>query len=384
MFDRTLFTRFKLITPILAVSRSAILVLGAALAATPAPEPYQLHEQQIRIPWAKAAPVGLDALLVYADLPGTHPLVVMTHGTSRERQQREEVTPWGMLPQAVWFARRGWTVLVVVRRGYGTSGGNADFLGHRCPETDYRDAGEQSADDLRRAIEYGKTLPQVDGARIIATGVSTGGFAAVALTANAPAGLVAAINFAGGRGSQRDNEVCNPGDLVSAFRTFGKHSRTPMLWMYAENDKYFSPALAAKFDEVFRAGGGQDVFVRVPAFGTDGHSLFRQGIRIWSPIVDDFLRKQNLVLRAEPLPPPKAPDIAPPAELSEEGQEAFRSYLLAGPHKAFATSPHGFGYSAARITMDEARKHALENCRHASPKHESCRVVSTDNGEPGH
>ena len=81
-------------------------------------------------------------------------------------------------------------------------------------------------------------------AHVIAAGVSTGGFATVALTAQAPPGLVAAISFAGGRGSNADFAICNPADLFDAFRDFGKHSRTPMLWVYAENDRYFWPALA--------------------------------------------------------------------------------------------------------------------------------------------
>ncbi len=44
----------------------------------------EMHETETRIPWTQAEPNGLSALLVYADLPGNHPLVVITHGTSRE------------------------------------------------------------------------------------------------------------------------------------------------------------------------------------------------------------------------------------------------------------------------------------------------------------
>lgn len=38
-------------------------------------------EREIEIAWAKAFPRGLDALLVCADLPGQHPLVVITHSS---------------------------------------------------------------------------------------------------------------------------------------------------------------------------------------------------------------------------------------------------------------------------------------------------------------
>ncbi|MGB9029314.1 MAG: hypothetical protein WCC27_04260, partial [Acidobacteriaceae bacterium] len=59
-------------------------------------------ERELLIPWTQAAPTGLDALLVYAELPGKQPLVIMTHGTSRKPEEHAEVTPWAFLPQAQW------------------------------------------------------------------------------------------------------------------------------------------------------------------------------------------------------------------------------------------------------------------------------------------
>lgn len=335
-------------------------------------------ERQIRIPWVSAAPAGLDALLVYADLPGKHPLVVLTHGSSRKTEEHAQVSPWQQLPQALWFARRGWVALVVVRRGYATSGGDPDSnQAGRCPITDYENAARYSAQDLRVAIDYARSLPQVDPSQVIAAGVSTGGLATVALTANAPPGLVAAINFAGGRGSKADHDVCNQGDLISTYRNLGKTSRTPMLWLYAQNDKYFWPELAQKFDAAFRSKGGQDQFVLAPAIGDDGHSLFSH-VSAWSDTVDAFLKAHNLVPLAELLPEVKPPDVPPPAGLSDAGLQAFQSYLLLGPHKAFATSQHGFGYVTARLSAEDARKLALGNCKKSSPKDEACTVVYQD------
>jgi len=338
-------------------------------------------EREIIIPWAMAVPNGLDALLVYADLPGKHPLVILTHGTSRKPEERAEVTVWQQIPQALWFARRGWIVLVVVRRGYGMSGGIPDtHFGGRCPETDYQEAGEYSAEDLGVAIDYARKLPQVDDSRIVAAGISTGGFATVALTAKAPRGLVAGINFAGGRGSQADHNVCNEDNLVHAYKDFGKHSRTPMLWIYAQNDKYFWPELAQKFDAAFRSQGGQDQLVLAPAIGQDGHSLFRH-VSAWSSTVDDFLIAQKLTPLAEPLPEIKPPDVPPPPGLSEGGLRTFDSYLLLGPHKAFAVSPNHYGFSTAQMTVDEAKRKALENCNRAAQQKEPCSVVSVDNAQ---
>jgi dienelactone hydrolase len=356
---------------------SQLLGISILLTAVSVASAQHYVEREIAIPWVQAGH-GLDALLVYVDLPGKHPLVVITHGSARKTEDHALVTPWQQLPQALWFARRGWVALVIVRRGYGASGGEPDgkYAGH-CPQTDYRSAGEYAADDMRRAIDYARDLPQVDATRIVAMGVSTGGFATVALTEKAPPGLVAAINFAGGRGSRADHDVCNPGDLVSAYHSFGKHSRTPMLWLYAQNDKFFWPELAQKFDAAFRSQGGQDQFVLAPPIGDDGHSLFRH-VDAWSATVDEFLKAQNLTPLAEPLPALKPPNLPVPAGLSEEGINAFESYLLLGPHRAFAASEHSFGMSVANRSVDDARSKAMENCRKFAQKGEACAVVYVD------
>jgi dienelactone hydrolase len=337
------------------------------------------HEREIMIPWVKA-PGGLDALLVSADLPGKRPLVVMTHGSSRDPEGHRNVTPWAFLPQATWFARRGFVVLVVVRRGYGRSGGEQDGAHTgRCPQTDYERASQNAAEDLRVAIEYGSRLPDVDPTRAIAVGISTGGMATVALTADAPKNLVAAINFAGGRGSQADHDVCNPDSLVSAYHDFGRRSRVPMLWIYAQNDKFFWPELAQRFDAAFRAAGGQDEFIQAPADGDDGHHLFSHGIEVWTPMVDAFLKAHDLALLSEPLPEPAPPNIPPPPGLSDPGQESFRKYLTLGPHKAFAMSAHHFAFVVAQMSAEDAARKAIESCnKNASASGERCRLVFAD------
>ncbi len=40
-----------------------------------------------------------------------------------------------------------------------------------------------------------------------------------------------------------------------------------MLWIYAENDKFFNPALAKQFQDAFSKNGGDAELVMAPAFG---------------------------------------------------------------------------------------------------------------------
>ena len=356
----------------------SVLISSILLSAALNTHAQRYVEREVRIPWVLAGVNGLDALQVYADLPGKHPLLLLTHGSSRIAAEQAQVTPWQLLPQALWFARRGFFVLAVVRRGYGTSGGERDMQRcFRCMQIEPEEAAENAAQDLRRAIDYARGLPQVDGTRIVAAGVSTGGFATTALTANAPPGLIAAINFSGGTGSRADHDVPLASEVVGAYRSFGKTSRVPMLWLYAENDKYFWPELAQKFEEAFHSKGGNDQFVLAPAIGSDGHSLFRH-VDAWSATVDSFLKQQNIEPLAEPLPEIKPPKVPPPAGLSETGLQAFESYLLLGPHRAFATSDHFFGMAVAAMTVDEAREKAVDHCRQSAHDKEKCTVVYVD------
>jgi dienelactone hydrolase len=272
-----------------------------------------LIEEPLRIPVPGAGSKGLEALMIRPNDAIAHPLALLTHGTPREANKRDEVAAARFAPQAREFARRGWTTVIVVRRGYGTSGGRYAEGARACSShPQYYDAGRESAKDLRESILYLSKLPQVDPTRILSVGISAGGFANVALTADPPPGLVASISFAGGRGSRKPDEVCNPIELVRAFNDFGKTSHVPMLWVYAENDHFFGPRIATAFHQAFTHAGGQAAFVHVGPFRSDGHGLFSAaGISIWTPIVDDFLASQNLRLRTDLLPLPEAPDVPP-------------------------------------------------------------------------
>ena len=296
------------------------LLLAGAIAGR-ADNPFVVQPLRILLP----SDLGtLEALLVRPSDPGRYPLALISHGSPRSGAERPEMTPLGMLPQALEFARRGWAALIVMRRGYGGSdGGWAESFGS-CGNGNYTAAGEAGAADLKLALEFVSHRPDIDGTRMIAVGVSAGGFATVALTADPPPGLVAAISFAGGRGSQQADEVCQPEKLVAAFRTFGQRSRIPMLWVYAENDHFFGPALAQQLREAFTAGGGNVDFIAAPAFGNDGHGLFSAaGIPQWTPYVDAFLQKQDLTLRDTPLALP-VPDLTAPPQLAANGRTRSR------------------------------------------------------------
>jgi dienelactone hydrolase len=334
-------------------------------------------QREFLMPYAPASPNGLDVLEVRVESEAKRPLAMLTHGTAYEPEQRAHVTPWAQLEQAVWFARRGFVAVVVVRQGYGRSGGRQDGMQGGCGNRgSFTDAGEASADDLRAVAKFMSAQPYVDGSEIVSVGVSTGGFAQVALAANPPPGLKAAISFAGGRGGDGKGNNCNLDGLIAAFKGFGKHDKAPMLWLYAENDKWFPPKMSVEFEKAYHGAGGRDEFAMVPPDGEDGHGYYRH-IAAWSDRVESFLKAQNALPLEKPLPPPPVPDVPAPEGLSDRGREAFVRFLESGPYHAFATNGRAtYGFSTGQFTQELADKAAIDYCMKALKGAGSCSVVS--------
>lgn len=93
------------------------------------------------------------------------PIVVMAHGLSGTRRDR-------LGPFAERFAAAGVAALVFDHRGFGDSGGERD-----------RFHPDSQLEDWRAAIAFARTLPGVDGHRLITFGSSMGGGNALAAAA---------------------------------------------------------------------------------------------------------------------------------------------------------------------------------------------------------
>lgn len=357
------------------MTRAAWVMLALALAAARPAAAQDYIREELRIPMPSAGPRGLEALLVRPAGSGPWPLALISHGSPRDGGTRPAMSPNTLHRQGIEFARRGFASLIVMRRGYGTSDGAYAENSGPCANRNYLRTARQSATDLRAAVEAMKSRADVTTERFIAIGISAGGFASIALSADPPPGLAAAINFAGGRGSRDDDDVCDEDSLVRAFAALGKTSRIPTLWIYARNDKFFGPELAREMHAAFTGAGGRAQFIEAAAFGEDGHSLFSRGVAIWTPAVDDFLRAQNLG-RRDLLPPPAPAALPPPPRLSEKGRAGFADYLAAGQHKAFALSPKGAWASRSALrSAAEARAKALEACAKYAP---DCTLYAID------
>ncbi len=263
----------------------------------------QMIGTRLKLPARFRGPFGmtyhaeLEALMLRPYDDQRHPLAVINHGMTTEADQRHAMHPENFLPEAVEFVRRGWAVLIPMRRAYGNSEGHfaEDITSGACGALGFSDEGRAAAEDIKEAIRLVADKPYLDISTIVSIGVSGGGFASVALTADPPPHLVAAISFAGGEGSSARGMDCSFAELTQSFATFGRHSHVPMLWVYAENDHFFSPAQARDFAKAFNLAGGQADLKIAPAFEDEGHYLFSgSGIPVWTKYVDDFLSHQHL------------------------------------------------------------------------------------------
>jgi dienelactone hydrolase len=135
-----------------------------------------------------------------------------------------------------------------------------------------------------------------DKDKIILEGNSVGGLTTVAVGARNPAGVIGYVNFAGGSGglpSGSPRRSCRPEKLTELYEEFGKTTKIPSLWLYAENDLYWGPEAPREWHKVFSAGGSKTKFVMTPPVpGTeDGHRLLAVGGRVWSPHVNQFVNE---------------------------------------------------------------------------------------------
>lgn len=232
-----------------------------------------------------------DARIIKPEGDGPFPLIVLTHGTPRSAEERTKTNVATYFKnQSEYFANKGYAVIFVVRRGFGTS--TAPYAENPLfanGTRNYTKAGLEAAKDLKSAIDYMKNQPYVDATRIILMGQSTGGHSVTAAGSLGISGVIGVINFAGGRGSYAPDLVRDENNLIASVAHYGKTSRIPTLWLYSINDHYFRPDLAQAMYKAYTDNGGLAEFVTLPPYKEDGHESFVGNRSAWAPYVDQFL-----------------------------------------------------------------------------------------------
>jgi dienelactone hydrolase len=237
-----------------------------------------IHEQVWRVPMelprAKGTVVNLETTVYRPDGNGPFPLILLSHGTPRDAVARKKSPRQRFYEQSRWFVEHGYAVVIPMRRGYADSEGAYAEDSGPCDNRDYANSGLTSANDIGAVLRYFRDQAFIDRNHIILAGQSTGGFASLATASRNPPGVIGVLNFAGGRGSSAPDHVCQEDRLVAAVSRFGQTTKVPSIWFYAQNDHFFGPALSQEMFAAWRTAGAPGEFVRLPAFGNDGHDTF--------------------------------------------------------------------------------------------------------------
>lgn len=320
---------------------------------------------ELSIVGPEGSALTLEALAVRPVGPGPFPLVLVLHGTNRLIETFPNQRPETYISPALVFAQRGYAVVIVMRSGFGRSTGSyAEYIG-TCD--DYTRPSNIAAGEMLQALSAVQKERWVDGSRVVLLGHSTGGLAALAISAMNPPGILGVISFASGNGSARPDYVCQPDRLVEADRIFGETARVPSLWIHSANDHFFGPDLTAAMFAAYTAKGAPALLFEAPPWRGEGHSfIWAPEGTAWWPEVKAFL--MSLHLPTEIVVPLSLPNnMAPPAFLDDAGHAAFERYLQSRSYeKAFAVAtnaPGHWGWVFSERTKTDAARAALKDCQ---------------------
>ncbi|GGY15677.1 dienelactone hydrolase family protein [Paludibacterium paludis] len=346
----------------------AALLRTASAAALEIPPDPSLNESVLDLP----TPAGrLRTTLFVPGGKGPFPLVVINHG----KPEGDAATQPRFRPLAAvgFFLARGYLVAVPMRGGF--AGSEGVYRAASCDSAEY---GKRQAADVEAALAVLARRADVDRSRILVVGVSSGGWASLALGARGVVGIRGVIDFAGG--VRLHGCPSWQADLADAAGTFGGRSRVPSLWLYGSNDSLFpEPVWRAMFGR-YRQAGGRAVLVSYGVFERDAHTLFttRSGLDVWSEPVESFLRGLGLpasVTLPRFVPPPAMPlpgatsfaalsDWRAVPFLAGPGRQGYRLFLGKPSPRAFALAADG-AWGAAWQGDDPAAR-ALATCRRTS------------------
>ena len=370
-----------------AVLLAATLVAGFEASPAPAQEDHsyygpRLIEERVRIPSASGRP--LAATILRPEGQGPYGAVILNHGVSASARERARESSDLLINAAAVFARRGYAVVMPLRRGFGATGGEMAEDPGSCSNPDYRTAESNAADDVMAAYDYARALPYVDGDRMILAGQSAGGMVAL-FTAGTrmPPGLEAVLAFAAGRGGDPD---INPGvpcaiePVARVFDMIGKSIRVPVLMNYAENDLFFSPKVSREWFDRLNASWTDAEYALQPPFGKDGHYLFGDtlGVRYWLPTVEAFLAKHGVAFaRLDAADPERSPILAldrVPNIKSDACKGLYRAFLESPGPRAYAVSGDGrCGFAGG---LPDARDVAMKQCTNVAKS--NCMLYAVD------
>src|SRR4029079_5634152 len=254
-------------------------------------------------------PVRLEAVIFRPEGAGPFPLAVINHGsTGRGNSPRLFTETWFSIDLADFLNDRGWIVAFPQRRGRGKSDGLYDegfpsirTFGYSC-DTNIALAGANRAlGDIDAAISVLRRRPDVAPSPVLIGGQSRGGVLSIAYAGLHPEKIAGVINFVGGwlgEGCGAARTVnhapfqrggawsASTGNDAMCARGWAYGRRT--IWLYGQNDPFYSMAHSRDNFAAFEKAGGKGKFLEFEAPVGQGHGLVGRP-KLWSGPIDLYL-----------------------------------------------------------------------------------------------
>lgn len=219
----------------------------------------------------------LEMTLLLPDGPGPFPVAVFNHGDIEiDMSYIRYNTRFRDMIVAREFLRQGIAVAMPARPGIGMSEGVYAAPGKQLTDADPSYRARVHTRAIMPAIDYLRQEKELDPAKIIIVGQSAGAYATMYIASQNPAGVIGAINFAGGRSDHRAGDPANFRNpiTIEANAEFGRTTHIPVLMIYAENDSRATANTIRLSYEAFVHSGGTATLLLTPPIAVDGHYLY--------------------------------------------------------------------------------------------------------------
>jgi dienelactone hydrolase len=237
-------------------------------------------------------PIRLEVDIAKPAGNGPFPLVVINHGSGRGNDPALIGQTFAPAELAEYFVRKGFMVAFPQRRGWSKSEGLFDegfevdrSQGYACDAKLALPGADRALTDIEAAVEVLRQRPDVAQQPIVMAGASRGGIISIAYAGMHPQEVAGVINFVGGWTGER----CQSPSNDTLFKR-GANFPRETLWLYGDNDPFYSLAYTqARFAE-FKAAGGKGAFFEFEVPSHNGHMvmLFPQ---LWTSQVEHYLEK---------------------------------------------------------------------------------------------
>jgi len=235
-----------------------------------------------------------------------HKVVLFSHGScaglSRSPKEAMDAPP---VPVVSFFVSRGYTLVAPMRRGRNESSGTyveeCSVFTNQCTVEDQIPRGERAMKealaDTNAVIDQliiGKLAPR--DSKIIAGGISRGGFLSLILAGERPTLVEGVVNFVGGWLGVSDRltdaqSKARMDDQKARLERAAKRFTGPSVWFYAARDPFYKDGVAQELHKYWTDAGGKGEFFYIADHNLQSGHVVATNPTLWSKQVQALLSK---------------------------------------------------------------------------------------------